>query len=430
MQSRESQYEKIFALWEEGAYDTPFYRAHLERHGLSGIEVDSPDKFKSLPFMTKADIRASTPEQRMRCGREEVLAYFASSGTTGAKKFYAFSREDKKVQEYVTKRVYTPLGIGPGDIGLVDVPVGSGNMGHSMCWQYMVMGGGFYCVDRPEKDQLRFALQNLPVTVLSTLPSLAMEMNTTKEDRRIAARSSIRILLVGGDVLTQSRREQLERLYHAKCYNSMGMSEIFGPSGNECPAQDGMHFCDDVLLMEVIDPLTHEEVPDGQTGLACYTSLWHKGSPLIRYLTDDLVCISHEPCSCGSDLPRMWHKGRLDFTHRNAQGRIISPLDLEDVLYAFGYGQPYHIGVKKDGSYTLHLVRRQLMERVSGGTDTAFSGNLSGETPEMMPAGSSGLEPDIEGACARIEQVLGGKTRIVCDLENDFEYKNHCFREE
>ncbi len=403
MLTRQQQLEIVYSLWEEGAYATDLYRSILSEAGLRGLKLKNEEDFQSLPFMTRDDIRRTTYSQRMICEKEDVLGYFASSGTTGSKKVYAFSKDDKVVQEYVTRQVYTPLGIGPGDLGLIAVPLGSGNMGHSMIWQYMVMGAGFYCVDQPDLQNIRFALQQMPITTISTLPSLAMEMSKKEEDRKIARNSTVKRLLVGGDVMTRIRRRQIEELYQAKCYDSFGMSEIFGPTGNECLLQDGIHFCNDVLLIEAIDPDTHQVVEDGQTGLACYTVLWRKGSPLIRYLTDDLITITHEKCKCGSSLPRLWYKGRIDFTRRSAEGKIISPHDIENTLFrATGYASPYSVGILDNGELRLHLVP---------------------EAPGTECNGTTIM------ACA-ISELMGEKVTSVCDHPKDYEYKNHCFREE
>lgn len=402
MVRREEQYEMVFSLWEEKAYDSVYYRQKLAGAGLSDLQVRSAKDFKRLPFMVKEDLRRFSPSQRANVPPKDILSYFSSSGTTGRKTVYAFSKEDKKIQEYVTKKLYSPLGIDKGDIGLVAVPVNSGNMGHSMIWQYMVMGGGFYCVDTPDLANIRFALAELPVTIMSTLPSLALLMDTSEEDREIARNSSVRILLAGGDLISEPRRRQIEALYDAKLYNSFGMSEVFGPTANEGLDQDGFRYCDDVLLMEVLDPDTLEEVPDGETGIACYTALWHKGSPLIRYITDDLVCMRERKED--DKLPRFYHKGRLGFSRKNSIGRLVTGYDIEKILSAYAYEGPYYVGVHSDGSMTLHLVDGHIME-VSG-SESALAGELE-------------------------QQLFRCRLKIQHDIDSMFfEYKNHTFREE
>lgn len=394
MLSREEQFQILFRLWEEGAYDTAFYRKKLAACGLTGICVDSQEQFKRLPLITKEDLRTFSPNERKNCAPEDIISYFTSSGTTGIKTVYAFSQEDKRRQEAVTRTLYTPLGLGPDDLGLVAVPLGSGNMGHSMIWQYTVMGASFYCVNSPNLDEIRFALANLPVTTVSTLPSLAVSMNDSEEDRAIACNAGVKRLLVGGDAMSPSRRRSIERLYKAKCYNSFGMSELFGPIANECTKQDGMHFCDDTLFIEVLDPDTLEEVPEGETGIAVYTALWRKGSPLIRYMSDDLISISHEPCTCGSRLPRLYHKGRYSFTCRNHANRIVSPYDVEQILDRFDYEDAYHIDVLKNGTYTLHLV-------------------VESDNHQLLQE--------------ELEQLLQGSCALQYDQDPLPEYKNKCF---
>lgn len=399
--TRKEQFEKIISLWEENAYETEYYRQKLVGAGLSDFRLRSKSDFKQLPFMTKENLRDFSPMQRTNARPEDILSYFSSSGTTGTKTVYAFSREDKKVQEYVTKKLYTSLGIGPGDIGMIAVPINSGNMGHSMIWQYMVMGGGFYCVDAPDYANIKFALKNLPVTVMSTLPSLALLMNSSEEDREIARQSSIRMLLAGGDIISESRRRQIEELYNARLYNSFGMSEIFGPTANEGTDQDGFRYCDDVLFMEILDPDTLEEVPDGETGIACYTALWHKASPLIRYRTDDLICKSSKVGEDG--LPRFYHKGRLTFSRKNGAGKLVTGYDIERVLSKHLYESSYYIGVHSDGTMTLHMVNERLADAVDS------EKQLAEDMSELMRC----------------------KVHIKRNIEkSEFDYKMHTFRQE
>ena len=368
---------------------------------MQDIKVDCIEKFKKLPFMTKDDLRNSEPDERTNCSQNEILSYFSSTGTTGEKTVYAFSKEDKRIQEYVTRKVYEPLGMNEEDLGLIAVPINSGNMGHSMIWQYMVMGGGFYVCDDTGLENIRYALKKLPVTTLSTLPSLAMLMNNSQKDRNIAAMSTIKRLILGGDSLSPARRRTLEELYKAKCYNSFGMSEIFGPIASECLEQDGMHYCDDVLFIEVLNPDTLEEVGEGETGIAVYTTLWKKGSPLIRYMTDDLVCVTKKTCSCGSDLPRFYHKGRLSFSRRMRSGKIVSTYDIEQLLYMQGYSCSYYVGERTDGTYNLHVPCNVIR-------GVADEEKLKKYMSDLM-------ESDCE---------------IQCDCPPSYEYKNHCFRSE
>ena len=54
--------------------------------------------------------------------------------------------------------------------------------------------------------------------------------------------------------MSDARRKLLEETWNAKVYNSFGMSEVFGPIGNECTQQAGFHYPDKDLYIEVVSP--------------------------------------------------------------------------------------------------------------------------------------------------------------------------------
>ena len=72
-------------------------------------------------------------------------------------------------------------------------------------------------------------------------------------------------------------------------YDIYGLTEIYGPGiAISCDYEDGMHYWDDYVYCEVIDPKTGENVPDGTMGELVITTLRKQGAPLIRYRTHDL----------------------------------------------------------------------------------------------------------------------------------------------
>ena len=53
--------------------------------------------------------------------------------------------------------------------------------------------------------------------------------------------------------------------------------------------QDGLHVWEDHFLPEIIDPVTHEVLPDGEEGELVFTSLTKQAMPVVRYRTRDLT---------------------------------------------------------------------------------------------------------------------------------------------
>ena len=148
-----------------------------------------------------------------------------------------------------------------------------------------------------------------------------------------------------------ARHRRLEAEWGVKCYEIYGMSEI-GLLAGECSSGDGgQHFYADYILAEVVDPVSHQNLPTGDVGVGVYTSLWKKGSPLLRYWSDDYISLKHETCSCGSDFPKLFFKGRgVNSIVLNGKRLFVS--DFEDILLSDDrVGDEFLVEVsqKKDG---------------------------------------------------------------------------------
>jgi phenylacetate-coenzyme A ligase PaaK-like adenylate-forming protein len=81
----------------------------------------------------------------------------------------------------------------------------------------------------------------------------------------------------------------------------------------QCPCADpaessGYHLSPDLGIVEIIDPTTGEQAPDGEPGEVVWTPLEARGSVVLRYRTGDIVSggIVYEKCPhCGRNMPRL-----------------------------------------------------------------------------------------------------------------------------
>ncbi len=100
-------------------------------------------------------------------------------------------------------------------------------------------------------------------------------------------------------------RELLESTFGVECFNSYGFHEVQWVSV-ECPAHDGLHIFEDAFVVQIVDPETGEQLPDGEQGSICITELYKTGSPQFRYNIMDLSTLyPRQQCSCGSWLRKM-----------------------------------------------------------------------------------------------------------------------------
>lgn len=75
----------------------------------------------------------------------------------------------------------------------------------------------------------------------------------------------------GGSI--ESTRKAIEEIWDASVYDFFGLSDIYGASAAMCDAKDGLHIIEDQILVEVVDPVTGEVLPDGERGEIVYTTL-------------------------------------------------------------------------------------------------------------------------------------------------------------
>ncbi len=84
-------------------------------------------------------------------------------------------------------------------------------------------------------------------------------------------------------------------------------------------------------MVEVLDPNTHEPVPEGEKGELVLTTLRKQARPMIRFRTGDFVTVRRGTCPCGRTHARMEVQGRLDDMFI-VSGVNVFPSDIEYVV--------------------------------------------------------------------------------------------------
>ena len=79
-----------------------------------------------------------------------------------------------------------------------------------------------------------------------------------------------------------------------------------------CEHKDGLHIIEDQILVEIIDPVTGEVLPDGEKGEIVYTTLTKRSRPMIRFRSGDIGWVNRNKCECGRTMTRIYISGRKD----------------------------------------------------------------------------------------------------------------------
>ena len=311
-----------------------FYGKRLKESGID--HVSSVEDFLNLPFSEKQDLRDAYPLGLMTCKEDEVVRIHSSSGTTGMPVIIPYTAKDVDDWGEMFKRCYEFAGITKEDrihitpgYGLWTAGIGFQNGCEKLGAMAIPMGPG------NTNKQLQM-MMDLKSTVLCATSSYALLLAEEIEKRGIADKIHLKKGVIGSERWGEKMRKRISTELGIELYDIYGLTEIYGPGiGINCKYDTGMHYWDDYLYLEIIDPQTGKNVPDGEWGEIVITTLVKEGAPLIRFRTHDLSRIIPGECPCGSKFPRIdVITGRSDDMMK-IKGVNVFPKQIEEILGTF-----------------------------------------------------------------------------------------------
>ena len=323
--------EKIRASIRHAMEGGAFYAQRFA--GINADDIRTEEDFRKLPFTDKGDLRGAYPLGLQAVPDEQVVRIHSSSGTTGTPVIIPYTAQDVTDWAIMFERCYRVAGITnldriqvtPG-YGLWTAGIGFQNGAERLGAMAIPMGPG-----NTEK-QLRMMV-DLKSTVLCATSSYALLLAEEIERRGIKDQIHLKKGVIGSERWGDKMRRRIAGELGVQLYDIYGLTEIYGPGiAISCDYEDGMHYWDDYVYCEVIDPKTGENVPDGTMGELVITTLRKQGAPLIRYRTHDLSRILTGSCPCGCPYPRIdTILGRTDDMVK-VKGVNIFPAQIEEML--------------------------------------------------------------------------------------------------
>ena len=274
------------------AEQVPHYRAAFAAAGVGADDLASLADLARFPFTTKADLRENYPFGMFAVPREQVARIHASSGTTGRPTVVGYTRDDIDTWAEVMARSIRAAGGRPGDLlhvvygyGLFTGGLGAHYGAERLGCTVVPISGGM------TERQVQLIGDFGPRVIMVT-PSYFLAILDEMERQGIDPRSSsLEIGIFGAEPWTEEMRRAVEERSGITAVDIYGLSEVMGPgvSQESGETQDGLHVWEDHFLPEVVDPVTHEVLPDGEEGELVFTSLTKQAMPVVRYRTRDLT---------------------------------------------------------------------------------------------------------------------------------------------
>ena len=268
------------------------YRRAFEAAGVTPDDCRTLADLARFPFTTKVDLRDNYPFGMFAVPRQDVRRIHASSGTTGRPTVVGYTQADLDTWADLVARSIRAAGGRPGDIvhvaygyGLFTGGLGAHYGAERLGCTVVPVSGGM----TPRQVQL---IRDFEPSIIMVTPSYMLALIDEFERQGVDPRtSSLRIGIFGAEPWTEAMRAEIEARMNMDAVDIYGLSEVMGPGvSQECvETKDGLHIWEDHFYPEVVDPVTGEVLPDGETGELVFTSLTKQALPIVRYRTRDLT---------------------------------------------------------------------------------------------------------------------------------------------
>ncbi len=348
------QLERLRAGIHRISTAVPFYREALRAAGVDADDIHSLRDLARLPFTSKYDLRDHYPFGLLAVPMREVIRVHASSGTTGKPVVVAYTRNDIDLWAELIARTYAAAGVTQHDIIHNAYGYGLFTGGLGLHYGAERLGATVIPASGGNTKRQVAMLRDFGSTVLCCTPSYSLFLAEVAAAEGVDVKSlPLRVGIFGAEPWSEHMRTEIESRLGIVALNIYGLSEVIGPGvAIECTEKCGMHIFEDHFIPEIIDPDTHEPLPDGELGELVLTCLTKEALPLVRYRTRDRTRLRRETCGCGRTSARIDRLvGRTD-DMIIVRGVNVFPSQIESVLLEAGKIEPhYQIVVDRSADY-------------------------------------------------------------------------------
>ena len=323
-----------------------FYKKKLE--GIETGDIQTAEDFEKLPFTWKGDLRDAYPLGLMAVPQEQIVRIHSSSGTTGTPVVIPYTKKDVDDWAVQFSRCYAMAGVTAADRGQITPGYGLWTAGIGFQAGAERLGAMAVPMGPGNTEKQLQMMIDLHTTVLCATSSYALLLAEEIARRGLKDQISLKKGIIGSERWGEKMRRRISQELGIQLYDIYGLTEIYGPGiGISCGENSGIHYWDDYVYIEIVDPVTGKVLPDGEIGEIVITTLQKEGAPLLRYRTHDLSRILPGRCACGSRYPRLdTIMGRTDDMIK-VKGVNIFPSQIEELLSSIaGVSSEYRLTIE------------------------------------------------------------------------------------
>jgi phenylacetate-CoA ligase len=317
--------------------NSSFYRSKFDKAHIKPSDIKTLKDIAKIPLTSREELEQNFKEV-LAVPYSSVATIRLSSGTTGSPLRIAHTRKDINVISEASARRLSYHGIGSKDVVQITSSYGLWQGAWSMHWGAEKIGACVIPVGPADTERQILLIKQFGTTVLYGATNYHFRiLEVAKSLGEDLTRYSLKTAFCVAENPTRTQIDTLKKeMGVEKVISDYGATEFPGFSVNCSEETNAHHVWADYYLAEIVDPVTHEPLQEGEIGELVLTSLQREAFPLVRYLSRDVTkYFGFGQCSCGLSHPKISAEiDREDFMTK-IRGVTVFPSHVEFLLGHF-----------------------------------------------------------------------------------------------
>jgi len=294
----------------------PFHRERFRSAGVDAESLTSLADLRRFPTMSKSDVLVDTADhppfgRRLGVRREEIREIVTSGGTAGHQpEVFAYTRQDLDVAVEIYAMDQYWKGAATGDIAMMISQLGMLTSPPMNVRAWERLGLAVLRLGPNSTEERVEAFARFRPSVLKLPYAYAPRFMLACREAGIDPRRDVpnlKYVFISGGAYPLSFAEEVTDFFAAPMHEVFGCSQAGTVISGTCETgvytergRGWMHCFDHEFVIEVLDPVTGEPVPEGSDGELVITPLYREASPVFRYRMNDRVTRGGAMyCTCG-----------------------------------------------------------------------------------------------------------------------------------
>lgn len=304
------QRERLEALLLDCVQHVPAYQGCLTEEE---IHADPFAALRRLPPVRKTDIRANPDAYLNTSIPASARIANVTGGSTGQPLRFFMDRAQVEQYEAARWRGLSWYGItfGSRSVMIWGNPIELGqnaqakHAARERLLKNRVILSAYELNGQTLRERIDFLNRYQPEYLYGYASALYAFARLLQPHRQLLRLKKLKAVVSTSETLHPEQAELLREVFGCPVANEYGARDA-GILAYTCPACGKLHITAENALIEVLDPVTLQPVPDGTDGVLAVTDLCNHIMPRPRYLLGDTGTRSAAPCSgCAVTLPTL-----------------------------------------------------------------------------------------------------------------------------